>query len=356
VNGSGWRIVLAVTFADLRFRARQFAIAIIGVGLVLSMALLLTGLAAGFRAEVADTVDGVGAHTWVLSKTAQGRITAFAAFSDLQALAIQNESSADHAAPLLVAPFQVAHGDNKTLTVNLVGVAIGRLGDPQVTSGHRLSGPDDVVVNATLKLANGSIVAIGGKTFHVVGQVTHRTLVGGGPLMYMPLLSAQEVVTSGQPLITAVVTSGTPARIPGGLVALSPNQVINDTVGQLSTAISSIESTRWLMWTVAAAIVASLLYVAALERRRDFAVLKALGSSSRALFLSLVMEAVVVTLMATVLAELVVNLLVPFFSQPVDITFTAYATLPAIAVVVGVLASVSALRRVTGADPAAAFG
>jgi putative ABC transport system permease protein len=174
--------------------------------------------------------------------------------------------------------------------------------------------------------------------------------------MYMPLLSAQEVVTSGQPLITAVVTSGTPARIPGGLVALSPNQVINDTVGQLSTAISSIESTRWLMWTVAAAIVASLLYVAALERRRDFAVLKALGSSSRALFLSLVMEAVVVTLMATVLAELVVNLLVPFFSQPVDITFTAYATLPAIAVVVGVLASVSALRRVTGADPAAAFG
>ena len=35
------------------------------------------------------------------------------------------------------------------------------------------------------------------------------------------------------------------------------------------------------MWIVAAAIVASMLYVAALERKRDFAVLKALGSSSR---------------------------------------------------------------------------
>ena len=36
----------------------------------------------------------------------------------------------------------------------------------------------------------------------------------------------------------------------------------------------SIDNTRWLMWVVAAAIVASMLYVAALERKRDFAVLE----------------------------------------------------------------------------------
>ena len=73
----------------------------------------------------------------------------------------------------------------------------------------------------------------------------------------------------------------------------------------------SIDNTRWLMWFVAAAIVASMLYVAALERKRDFAVLKALGSSSRALFLSLVLEAVVVTLFAAVLAEILATLLTP---------------------------------------------
>jgi hypothetical protein len=68
--------LLAVTLADLSFRARQFLIATVGVGLVLAMALLLTGLAAGFRAEVNGTVDGVGANSWVLAKSAQGRITA----------------------------------------------------------------------------------------------------------------------------------------------------------------------------------------------------------------------------------------------------------------------------------------
>jgi putative ABC transport system permease protein len=121
--------------------------------------------------------------------------------------------------------------------------------------------------------------------------------------------------------------------------------------------VSSIENVRWLMWVLAAIIVGALVYVAALERQRDFAVLKALGASSWALFGSLILEAVLVTLVATVLAELIANALTPFlFSQPVDIRLSAYATLPIIAIVVGALASLTALRRVVTADPAAAFG
>ena len=69
--------VLAVTFGDLVFRVRQFLIAIIGVTLVLALALLLSGLASGFGTEVSQTVGGFGANTWVLSKAAGGRITAF---------------------------------------------------------------------------------------------------------------------------------------------------------------------------------------------------------------------------------------------------------------------------------------
>jgi putative ABC transport system permease protein len=347
--------VLAVTFADLRFRARQFTIAIVGVGLVLSMALLLSGLNSGFRAEVADTVGGFHADSWVLSKTAQGRITAFAALPELDALAVQNEAGVRSAASVLIAPFQVATVGEQTLTVNVVGVIPGRMGDPVVSAGHRLAGPDQAVVNDRLHLALGSHLVLGRHTFDVVGTVSDRTLVGGASLVYIPLSSAQTVVTGGQPLITGVVTRGVPRQVPRGLVKETPDQVINASVGQLKTAVASIDNTRWLMWIIAAAIVASMLYVAALERKQDFAVLKALGSSSRALFMSLVLESVVVTLLATVIAELLANALTPLFSQPIDITTSAYATLPAIAVIVGVVASIGALRRVTGADPAAAF-
>ncbi len=345
-----------MTLADLSFRARQFLIATVGVGLVLAMALLLTGLAAGFRAEVNGTVDGVGANSWVLAKSAQGRITAFAAFPELQALVVQHEPGVKTAAPFLLLPFQVAHVDDKVTTINLAGVVPGRLGDPAVIHGHRIEGPLQMVADVRLKEPLGTTVTLGDRTFHVVGQVANRTLVGGVPMTYVPLASAQQVAADGQPLITAVITKGVPRQVPAGLQALSPVQVSTATVGQLKTAAASINNTRWLMWTVAIIIVGSLLYVAALERRRDFAVLKALGSSSRALFASLVLESLVVTLVATAFAEVVANFLTALFTQPIDITASAYLSLPLIAVVVGVISSFSALRRVTSADPAGAFG
>jgi putative ABC transport system permease protein len=349
--------VLAVTFADLWFRARQFLIAIVGVALVLGLALALSGLADGFYSEVADTVDAVGATSWVMSSAAQGRLTAFAAFPAAEQRAVADEPGVRRASAVLFVPSTVAlvSGSTQPLSVNLFGFQRNGLGDPRVASGRPLAAPDQVVVDS--KVASvGSVLIIGGHRFDVVGTVDNRTMTGGVPLVYMTLPAAQQAVTGGKPLITAIATAGTPAALPAGLVVLSPPAVVTATVSQLKSGVESIDNTRWLMWFVAAAIVASMLYVAALERKRDFAVLKALGSSSRALFLSLVLEAVVVTLLAAVLAEALASLLTPAFAQPVAISTEARLVLPLIAVAVGVVASITALRRVTGADPAAAFG
>jgi putative ABC transport system permease protein len=240
--------------------------------------------------------------------------------------------------------------------VDLVGVQPGGLGDPAVVAGHRLEGSDQVVVDSKLQASPHGMLYLGGRGYQVVGVVDGRTLTGGTPLVYMPLESVQQAVTGGRPLVTAVATAGIPRRAPAGLVVLTPAAVVTDTVSEFGSAVSSIEGTRWLMWIVAAAIVAFMLYVAALDRRRDFAVLKALGASSASLFMSLAIEAVVVTLLAAALAEVLASLLRPIFSQVVDITPDARLVLPLVAVAVGVVACLAALHRVTGADPAAAFG
>ncbi len=350
--------MLAVTFADLWFRARQFLIAIVGVGLVLALALALSGLTDGFHAEVSGTIDGVGASSWVMSPSAHGRFTAFAAFPESAEGAVAREPGVRRASAVLFAPEQVVtvSGTTNPLTVNLMGVQPGGLGDPRVAVGHGFTGPDQAVVDSRVKAPVGSELELGGRGYEVVGVVDGRTMDGGIPIVFMPLAAVQQAVTGGRPLITGVAVDGTPASAPAGLVVLAPSTVVSETVGALGSAVSSINNTRSLMWIVAAAIVASMLYVAALERKRDFAVLKALGSSSRALFMSLVLEAVVVTLLAAVLAEVLAGLMSSLFAQPVDITPAARLVLPLIAVVVGVVASVGALRRVTGADPATAFG
>ena len=279
--------MLAVTFADLWFRARQFLIAVVGVGLVLALALGLSGLADGFHAEVAATVDAVGASSWVMAPSAQGRLTAFAAFPEAAAAAVGREPGVHQASPVLFAPEQVVlvQGSTAPQTVNLMGVQPGGLGDPEVVSGHGLSGADQAVTDSKLHAPVGSVLELGGHPYDVVGVVDDRTVDGGIPVVYMPLATVQRAVIGGRPLITAVATTGTPAKVPAGLVLLTPTAVVTDTVTALGSAVSSIDNTRSLMWVIAAAIVASMLYVAALERKRDFAVLKALGSSSRALFL-----------------------------------------------------------------------
>jgi putative ABC transport system permease protein len=350
--------VLAVTFGDLIFRIRQFLIAIIGVTLVLALALLLSGLASGFGSEVSQTINGFGATTWILSKGAGGRITAFAAFPEATARTIASEPTAHNVSPVLLILSQVAHAGTKDVTVNLVGVEPGKLGNPSVAAGRALDGPHQVIVDDRLGVVIGSTLVMDGRALHVVGTVSDRTLLGGTPMIYATLASAQAIVVHGQSLITAVVSRGTPHTLPAGFASYTTQQVSASTLAQMQSAVSSVDSLRWLMWVLAAVIVGALLYVAALERQQDFAVLKALGASSLALFGSLILEAVLVTLVATVLAEFVANALTPllFGSEPVDIRFNAYATLPVIAVVVGGLASLTALRRVVSADPAAAFG
>ena len=146
--------MLAVTFADLWFRARQFLIAVVGVGLVLALALALSGLADGFHAEVASTVDAVGATSWVMARSAQGRLTAFAAFPAAEVGAVARRARRP---PRLCRAVRSRAGGPRRpgrpcrQTVNLFGVQPDGLGDPQVVSGHRLSGADQAVVDSKVR-------------------------------------------------------------------------------------------------------------------------------------------------------------------------------------------------------------
>lgn len=348
--------MLALTFADLYFRARQFSIAVVGAGLVLAMGLLLAGLVGGFSAELSQTVGGTGADHWVLSENAGGRIGAMAVFPESDVADLSHSAGVSEAAPLVLVPQQVAKVSGRPVTVVLAGVTPGELGDPTPSAGHPLTGNGQVVVDGTVGAPIGSHIVLGSRSLTVVGQTDGRTLFGGIPLVYLTVPDAQALVMGGRPLVTAALLRGVPAHVPPGLVAYGMDDVEQRSLASLASATSSINNSKLLMWAVAAIIIAALLYVSALQRVRDFAVLKALGASSAALFGSLAAQAVVVTLAAAAFGFVVSHFMGAMFAQPISVPLSAYAYLPLVAVIVGLLSSLVALRRVTGADPAAAFG
>ncbi len=231
---------VGVTFADLRYRYRQFLIAVVGAGLVLAMALLLAGLVGGFAQEINWTVAGVGAQRWVLTDNSHGGIAGSGVLPQSAAALITRA--------------------------------------PGVTSG--------------------------------------RTILAGTPIVYVTLRDAQALAFEGRPLVTAVVTRGIPATLPAGLAAQTNQEVEQSSLTNLAGATSSINNSKIMMWVVAAIIVAALLYVSALQRVRDFAVLKALGSSSAVLFGSLALQAVVVTLLAAAFAMVISVQRLPWWYCP----------------------------------------
>ena len=136
---------------------------------------------------------------------------------------------------------------------------------------------------------------------------------------------------------------------------LTVDEIGEDTLRPLDGAIASIDLVRVLLWIVAAVIIGSVVYLSALERQRDFAVLKAIGTSNRTLLGSLALQAVLVALAAVALAAVIQVFLAPAFPLEVRVPSRAFWQLPLLAVVVALLAGAVGMRRVARADPAAAF-
>jgi len=241
--------------------------------------------------------------------------------------------------------------------VNLIGYHLGQdLGGPgELITGSPVTTSGQAVVDARLHLGIGQRFVVSGHSFRIVGVVANRSLLGGIPDAYVSLRDAQDVVYGGRPLIGAVLITGSPHNVPAGYALYSNAQIDKASLAQLASAVSSINNSRLFMWVIAAIIVAALVYVTALERTRDFAVLKAVGASTSLLFAGLAAQAVIVALTAAVIAAVLSNFMTGIFAQPVDIPGNAFVILPLSALIVGLLASLAALRRAASVDPAAAF-
>ena len=347
--------VFGITVSDLLFRKRQFLIAIGGAALVFAMTLLLAGLAAGFSVEINATVQSFGADAWVVANASSARVASLTPIVGSAAGRVAASPGVRHASPVIIVPQTASVAGVPPVSVNVIGLPIGGLGTNQATQGTDVRGSGEAVVDATMGLGIGKAFSVGPRTFTVVGVTSNRTLLGGQPNVYVTLGDARTTAFRGADLISAVLVTGIPTALPPGLTVRSNQAIEESSLQQMSAGISSINNSKVFMAAIAAIIVASLVYVTALERSRDFAVLKALGASSATLFGGLALQSSIVALVAALLATVLAQFMTGVFQQPVSIPSSAYLILPLVAIGIGLLASLIALRRAVSADPAQAF-
>lgn len=342
--------MILLTLRDLRHRAVRFAVVTLLGAVVFTLLFVMTGLVEQFNREPYDTVDAFGASTWV---TAEGISGPFTASSPIPTSTFV-QVDAERAAPAVVARSSLSAG-GVTDEIVLVGHVPDALGAPPTVSGRAVAGPGEVVIDDTLEIAVGQEVLIGGEPFVVVGRSRDTSLLAGIPLAFVSLEDAQDLAFRTREVVSVVLVDGPVGSVPGGTVAVPADDIAESALGPLDGAIASVDLVRVLLWLVAAVIIGAVVYLSALERQRDFAVLKAVGVSDRSLLGSLALQAALVALLAVALAAVIQVFLAPVFPLKVRVPDRAFWQLPLLAIVVALLAGVAGMRRVARSDPALAF-
>lgn len=346
--------MLLAALRDLQWRRKRFAIAVIGTALVFSMGLLMSGLANAFTVEIDRTLTQSGGERWIAPTGAAGPFSAGISIPLDAFDAAGGLPGVDRSDPVLFTR-TVAEVNSKPVDVNLFGVVPGGLGAPAASDGRGPQASGELMVARRLAHVGDQLVILG-RPFEVVGTVDDASLVAGSPSVFLVLSDAQAMLTNGQNLASMIVASGPPSQLPDALTAFDRHQTSVDLARPLKNATQSIDFIRTLLWMVAALIVASVIYLSALERTRDFAVFKATGVRTSAIGAGLALQAIAIALTASIVGAVLAVLIAPKFPMDVVISRGSLLFMPVLAVIVGIVSSLVGLRRIAQVQPAVAFG
>ena len=342
--------MILLTFRDLMYRKTRFIVVTVLGAVVFALLFVMTGLVNQFNLEPADTVEQFGADEWVLP---EGVSAPFTSVSVMPAAALDAVDAATKS-PVVISRSSVAEGGEPEEVV-LVGFEPGGLGAPQVVEGREPDAAGEVALDRSAGIDLDAAVTVGGQPFTVVGLTEDTTVLAGIPFAYLTLPEAQLLAFTSTEVISSVLVSGELGPLPAGLASLTSDEVVDQTLQPLEGAIASIDLVRALLWIVAAIIVGAVVYLSALDRQRDFAVLKAVGTPNSSLLGSLALQAVLIALGAVALAAIIQIFLAPQFPLPVTVPTRAFWQLPLLAVVMALAAGAIGMRKVLRSDPSQAF-
>lgn len=361
--------VVPVARRNILADKRRHAVAAVGVGLAVTLILLLQGLWSGLLAELSAYPDRVGATYFVRQPGArildEGAIPIAAAG---RVRAVQGVRVADS----VLTRWTVLGLHDTKQVVTVVGFTPGGLGGPWALAGGRtVRGDGEVVMDQTLAAEHG--IAVGGtlrvadQAFRVVGLSSGTRAFMGTGYVFMSLRSAGALL--GQPgtatfvLVRTADAAAAKAAIAArtglsvdspGVVAAAERDVYAGILGRIFNLMVLIA------FAAGTLIVALSVYSAIADRLREYGIAKAIGARRGRVFRIVVGQTLVLSglgLAAGFLLYLggsrLIAALRPQFQA--QLTLRAVATVAAAAVLMGLLAAVVPARRVARLDPASVY-
>jgi putative ABC transport system permease protein len=390
---------------DIRRHVGKFVATIVGVGLLLSIVLVMNGIYQGNIADGVWLIENTATDLWVVER---GRGGPFNESSRIPADAYK--SVAATAGVATASPF-VAYAAQREIggvdqQFTILGYDVfGGLGGPgRIVRGRTIRAAHyEMVADAKLGLELGAKVRLGTHEYTVVGVTQAAVDSGGNPLVYLSLPDAQDVqfqqdnqalhasraanlkrleqagYSPEQAARLLPLISGASDTVNAVLVRIQPGadreevrRNIRDWLyfnvfttdeeralmleGRLARMSGVLGLFRSLLVIVSIVIIALIVYVLTIEKIRSIATLKLIGAPNRVIVRLIMEQSLALTLASFAFAYVLAALIEPRF--PRTLVFLPRETAVTFVVMLagGVIASLLAIWHALRTPPQLALG
>ena len=379
----------------------------IGLGLLIGVTLTMAGLYRGMVEDGKVLLDNSGADLWVVQQGTLGPYAESSSVPDDLWRSIRTLPGVAQAANITYLTMQVGRGEHdvRAMVVGITAEQAGAPGwPPQLIAGRQITrGHYEAVADIATGFALGEVLRIRRNPYTVVGLTRRMVSSSGDPMVFIPLKDAQEAQflkdndailmqrrrTEANPafnrpgvpgLLEAVLASQTSNRqVNAVLVRLRPgftpqevaepirrwkrltvydrDQMEGILVGKLiATSARQIGMFLVILAVVSAAIVAFIIYSLTMDKIREIAVLKLIGTRNRTIAAMILQQALMLGVLGFVVGKISATFAAPIFPKYVLLmpndTVAGFLAVLAICV----LASLVAIRMALKVDPAEAIG
>lgn len=399
--------MISLAGRDILHAWGKFIFTGIGLGLLIGVTLTMAGVYRGMVDDGKVLLDNSGANLWVVQKDTLGPYAESSSIPDDLWRSIRTLPGVAEAANVTYLTMQVGRGE-KDVRAMVVGIAAGEPGTsgwpPQLVAGRQITrGHYEAVADIATGFRLGDEVKIRRNHYTVVGLTRRMVSSSGDPMVFIPLKDAQEaqfLKDNDAILMQRRRTEANPAfnrpGVPGLLDAVIASQTSNNSVNAVLVRIQSEYSPqevaepirRWkrltvydraqmeeilvgkliatsakqiamflvILAVVSAAIVAFIIYTLTMDKIREIAVLKLIGTRNRTISGMILQQALVLGVIGFVVGKITATFAAPLFPKyvllmPIDSILGFFAVM-----VICVLASIVAIRMALKVDPAEAIG
>ena len=399
--------MISLAGRDILHSWGKFVFTGIGLGLLIGVTFTMAGVYRGMVDDGKVLLDNSGADMWVVQQNTLGPYAESSSINDDIYRMILTTPGVEQVANVTYLTMQVRKGSTDVRAM-VVGIAPGDITTPgwppflvagrQITRGHY-----EAVADAATGFALGDTIVIRRNHYKVVGLTRRAVSSSGDPMVFIPLKDGQEAqfVKDNDSIVrqrrrTAENPEFNSPGVPGLLDAVIASQNSNPYVNAVLVRIKpgfdheriAADIARWKRLTVytrpqmeeiligkliatsakqigmflailaivSAAIVAFIIYTLTMDKIREIAVLKLIGTRNRTIASMILQQAIVLGLIGFVVGKITATFAAPLF--PKFVLLLSEDTMIGLVAVIFIcaLASVVAIRMALKIDPAEAIG